>query len=153
MTKTVHRSARSRTARRGHAGQMTGPKPCDPDPAGAVTPATRQNWAICTIVQPRRELSRCRPAPADAALAGNSVPLRTLTASGLQPVPADVDGLLPPGLVNALHARLHDLVAERYRLSEFHHSACSRTPNIPYRPWVARADHIERGSPNSGGAG
>src|ERR1700749_3366942 len=49
MTKTVHRSARSRTARRGHAGQMTGPKPCDPDPAGAVTPATRPNWAICTI--------------------------------------------------------------------------------------------------------
>jgi len=28
---------------------MTGPKPCDPDPAGAVTPATRPNWAICTI--------------------------------------------------------------------------------------------------------
>ena len=29
------------------------------------------------------ELRRCRPAPADAALAGNSVPLRSLTVSSL----------------------------------------------------------------------
>jgi hypothetical protein len=48
MTKTVHRSARSRTAPRS-GGPDDRAQPYDPDPAGAVTPATRQNWAICTI--------------------------------------------------------------------------------------------------------
>jgi hypothetical protein len=80
-----------------------------------------------TSVQPRR---RTQPphARTDAALAGNSVPPRSLTVRSLQAVPADVDGLLPPGLVNAFHARLHDLVAERYCLSEFLHSAFNRSP-------------------------
>jgi hypothetical protein len=36
------------------------------------------------------ELSRRRPAPADAALAANRVPLKSLTVSSLQTVPADL---------------------------------------------------------------
>ena len=102
---------------------------------GRSSPLTdRWRTSVCsssrTSVQPRRELSRFRPAPADAALAGSSVPLRSLTVISLQAVPADVDGLLPPGLVTAFRARLHDLVAERYCLSEFLHSACNRTSDI-----------------------
>jgi hypothetical protein len=55
------------------------------------------------------ELSRCRPAPADAALAGNRVPLEPLTVTSLQAVPADVDGLLPPVLV--MHSALESMTS------------------------------------------
>jgi hypothetical protein len=41
---------------------------------------------------------------ADAALAGNLVPLEPLTVTSLQTVPVGVDGLLPPVLV--MHSAL-----------------------------------------------
>ncbi len=37
------------------------------------------------------------------------------------------NAMQPRGLLTAFRARLHDLVAERYRLSEFLHSACNRS--------------------------
>ncbi len=62
------------------------------------------------------------------ALAGHPFRVKLLTVSRLQGMPAGVDGLLTPGLINAFNARLYGLVAERYRLSEFLQSACNRSP-------------------------
>jgi hypothetical protein len=55
------------------------------------------------------ELSRCQPVPADAALAGNRVPLEPLTVTSLQTVPAGVEGLLPPSLV--MHSALESMTS------------------------------------------
>jgi hypothetical protein len=76
------------------------------------------------------ELSRGRPAPADATLARNRVPLKPLTVSSLQNRTAGEPTIGPARLVNAFRARVHDLVAERYRLSEFLQNAWNRTPII-----------------------
>jgi hypothetical protein len=62
------------------------------------------------------------------SLGRNRVPLEPLTVSSLQTVPADVDRTGPARLGKFIRARLRDLVAERYRLSEFLQSAYNRTP-------------------------
>ena len=62
---------------------------------------------------------------------GVLVCLQALGAGGKQPADRTRRHCwtAPARLVNTFHALLHDLVAERYFLSETHQSACNRTPN------------------------
>ena len=60
-------------------------------------------------------------------------------SSNLRTVLADNDGLLPAWSANTFYARLHDLVAEPYRLSEVHQSRTPGAPPAALRPWRATA--------------